>query len=294
MTVRGCDWTNGLYVVTGFVIGVLVTTLANTKGNDPLNSAVEPKTAIIGSRPIPDHHPAAAILSDALDTHDVGSQSSSTVGGVNTGLAKLETLGWFDESDSLWNYRKKHAIAQLPLRDKFPRDPDWRLLKGDVGANNALFQFNFRPIMECPEKVLLNHGLEGKFLCGGHRLAQKEKCVIYSIGSRGDYSFEEDMHAINPNCEIHTFDPGAYDASSPSFINFNRVALGSEDQVGRNHSGGGRYATFTSLMKELGHTSIDVLKIDCDGCEYKIYEQLKGVPFDQLLIEIHRFPEGVG
>ena len=102
---------------------------------------------------------------------------------------------------------------------------------------------------EYPEKVLLNHGLEGKFLCGGHRLAQKEKCVIYSIGmltpcsvvveeivcqkcvfcfinklnnrdfyfnhhfqimtgSRGDYSFEEDMHAINPNCEIHTFDPG--------------------------------------------------------------------------------------
>ena len=48
--------------------------------------------------------------------------------------------------------------------------------------------------------------------------------------------------------------------------------------------------TLPEMMKRNGHSSIDVLKIDCDGCEYEMYEQLGQIDFQQLLIEIHHYP----
>eukprot|EP00290_Baffinella_frigidus_P012770 CAMPEP_0180164598 /NCGR_PEP_ID=MMETSP0986-20121125/30477_1 /TAXON_ID=697907 /ORGANISM="non described non described, Strain CCMP2293" /LENGTH=148 /DNA_ID=CAMNT_0022115429 /DNA_START=176 /DNA_END=619 /DNA_ORIENTATION=- len=43
-------------------------------------------------------------------------------------------------------------------------------------------------------------------------------------------------------------------------------------------------------FKELGHTSIDVLKVDIEGGEFELVEALaknKAVSFDQFLVEVH-------
>jgi FkbM family methyltransferase len=50
------------------------------------------------------------------------------------------------------------------------------------------------------------------------------------------------------------------------------------------------------IMRELGHWSIDLLKIDIEGSEYAVLEDLvaRAIPIKQLLVEFHhRFP-GVG
>jgi hypothetical protein len=43
----------------------------------------------------------------------------------------------------------------------------------------------------------------GKLICDLGRL--RPPCVIYSLGSQGDYSFERDMLRLT-QCEVHTFD----------------------------------------------------------------------------------------
>ena len=66
-----------------------------------------------------------------------------------------------------------------------------------------------------------------RYLCGAIRLKNAKKCVVYSIGSRGEFSFEELMHDVNPNCEIHVFDPAPEFANSSSTPAFIRSVVGS-------------------------------------------------------------------
>jgi hypothetical protein len=50
------------------------------------------------------------------------------------------------------------------------------------------------------------------------------------------------------------------------------------------------------IMKELGHDHIDILKMDIEGSEYEVIEDLlaKKIPIKQILVEYHhRFP-GIG
>lgn len=55
--------------------------------------------------------------------------------------------------------------------------------------------------------------------------------------------------------------------------------------------------TLDDFMKRNGHKSIDILKIDIEGAEYEVLEDLsrrKNFPFTQLLVEFHQRFEGIG
>jgi len=50
----------------------------------------------------------------------------------------------------------------------------------------------------------------------------------------------------------------------------------------------------SSIMQELGHDHVDLLKMDIEGAEYAVFEDLLrcGIPVQQLLVEFHhRWPE---
>ena len=49
-------------------------------------------------------------------------------------------------------------------------------------------------------------------VCGTRTLFEGHPCVLYSIGSNGDSSFEQQMMR-RASCEIHTFDPFLDDAT---------------------------------------------------------------------------------
>jgi hypothetical protein len=66
------------------------------------------------------------------------------------------------------------------------------------------------PVYNCPLKekvgVVPRLGDNGKWLCGVRTLLQREGCVVYSFGSNGETSFEQDLLA-KTDCEVHIFDP---------------------------------------------------------------------------------------
>ena len=47
--------------------------------------------------------------------------------------------------------------------------------------------------------------------------------------------------------------------------------------------------TLTTTMQELGHNSIDLLKMDIEGSEYAVIEEIcsRGIDVKQILIEFH-------
>jgi hypothetical protein len=108
------------------------------------------------------------------------------------------------------------------------------------------------------------------------------------VGSNNDFSFEEAvMKDISMECEIHTFDPtiGEHPSHVPKYgnITFHPWGLADKDE--------GVYKALTTIIKDLHHSrrEIDILKIDCEGCEWTSFSGW----FDgdtiirQVLIELH-------
>ena len=140
-----------------------------------------------------------------------------------------------------------------------------------------------------------------KFICGvdyiAHQTAHYGKnCLVYSVGSNNDIAFEKAVHTFMKGCEIHTFDP----TLNKPFVGgeyaiFHPWGLGVD---GEKASAGGKAwegKSFDTVFKELGHEnrSVDVLKIDCEGCEWDVmpplFELMRSgrVKVDQILIELH-------
>ena len=132
-----------------------------------------------------------------------------------------------------------------------------------------------------------------KWVCDPHRIAVSANttkgCLVYSIGSNNDFSFETAVHDhISEKCEIHTFDPtvGASPTEKPDFVDFHPWGLGSSDEDGKVV-----LKTMPTLVKDLGHENrqIDIFKIDCEGCEWTTYKDWfgSGVNIKQVQVELH-------
>ena len=155
--------------------------------------------------------------------------------------------------------------------------------------NPALWYYNnYNPIFNCPfAKRVWGVGDGPKWVCDPHRLqVQAERrqakgeagphCLIYSVGSNGNYEFEDGMYQINGNaCEIHIFDFSANytrDKNSERNMHFHQIGLQGTQQ-NRQPSRGGVFMSFPQILKHLGHEgrTIDIFKIDCEGCEWDTY-----------------------
>ena len=113
----------------------------------------------------------------------------------------------------------------------------------------------------------------GKLLCNVGAL--ELGCVIYSLGSAGDFRFEMSMHASSP-CEIFTFDCTPLAAGAQSLdaikpyprIHFHPICLGSSDDPAS------QYRSLSSIAAQFGHTKIVLLKMDIEGFENPVVEAL--------------------
>mmetsp|Transcript_84239 Transcript_84239/g.272320 ORF Transcript_84239/g.272320 Transcript_84239/m.272320 type:complete len:334 (-) Transcript_84239:137-1138(-) len=131
-------------------------------------------------------------------------------------------------------------------------------------------------------------------------------CVVYSFGSRGDFTF--DIAAAMMGCEVHTFDP-----TMPTFrgserelqlkrefnITFHDLGLGAEadGSACKGLSPSTICEPLPSIIKRLGHGSIEVVKIDVEGAEWgplgeETTLQILKSHVRQLLVEYH-LPWGV-
>ncbi|CAE8607760.1 unnamed protein product [Polarella glacialis] len=148
----------------------------------------------------------------------------------------------------------------------------------------------------------LPEGDGGRWVCDPVGIAKAAEdvsgpgCLIYSIGSDGEFSFEKAIHdQISNKCEIHTFDrnpnefylrpeynPGYPHERVPSFVNYHIGELS-------------RSKNLAQLVKDLGHNgrTIEILKIDCEGCEHDTYKEWLDADVDvrQILGEFHGYTE---
>ena len=127
-------------------------------------------------------------------------------------------------------------------------------------------------------------------------------CVIYSIGSNGDFSYEKGMqNEIGPGiCEFHIFDPGNYTGMVPAELqrtHFHVWGLARQDpNAAGQPEPGKKFYGLKDTIKLLGHENldmIDIFKIDCEGCELKTFKDWTGpgIPtLHQIQVEIHNAP----
>ena len=159
-----------------------------------------------------------------------------------------------------------------------------QIVSFDTNAKH-FFQRNWEPSYSCTITGRMGcPGDGGKWVCDPHHFLMQDRCVVYSVGSNNEFSFEEAIHRFNPQCEIHTFDPSP-PSKKPTFVHFHPWTLGSTDSFADS--------TFTvqTMMHHLGHNNITILKADCEGCELNSFNIATFPAADgaiqQILIEVH-------
>ena len=103
--------------------------------------------------------------------------------------------------------------------------------------------------------------------------------TLISVGSYNDFSFEEAILERFPSALIHTYDHTSLPSNNPR-IDFRKQAM--TPQLLRG--------ILSYFIKK--NTSIDILKVDCEGCESELFsnplilKRLRSMN-TQILIEVH-------
>ena len=196
----------------------------------------------------------------------------------------------YNESAGFFNDMRQNDWQKLKERIRTTPDCDGNGCKSS-GAPEW-YQRNWEPAFTCQhERRIGQMGDGGKWVCDPHRI-HKKSCLVYSVGSENDFSFEEAVWTmVSPECEIHTFDPtiGEQPSNLPAGnIHFHPWGLAAQDD--------GVFKTLPTIITELGHTGreIDIFKIDCEGCELNTYRGwFEGATnIRQIQIELHGGTEG--
>ncbi|SDJ31715.1 methyltransferase, FkbM family [Pedobacter sp. ok626] len=167
-------------------------------------------------------------------------------------------------------------------------------------------------------EVKINHKWYGNTYGGFyvHPNVLNSKSIVYSFGIGEDISFDREIIKMH-NCQVFGFDPTPKSIdwikkeklpsnfsfleygidSRTDFVNFNLPinqdfvsgSTISHKNVDEKNMISVPMKSFGDITKELGHTHIDVLKMDIEGSEYHVIESIlaSDVKIDQILIELH-------
>ena len=134
----------------------------------------------------------------------------------------------------------------------------------------------------------------GKIVCAQE--LRHDLCVIYSLGSRLDFSFE--IAAYNQTgCSIFTFDCTVGDVEHttvPDGVAFFPWCVGGKEEKkvissDLGHTGElGQYYPLKTIMLKLGHKKVDLLKMDIERHEISVINSLDPLYApDQIVFETH-------
>lgn len=168
---------------------------------------------------------------------------------------------------------------------------------------------NMNPNFDCPVSSDRVGGTdkEGtKFMCSPMRVDHRGDCLIYSVGSAGNFKWEDAISQLyNKRCEIHVFDPASAwerpgDKENKNIHYHAWGIVSSYDNMSKSvvwpKGRGGGFKTFQETLKELGHQHriMDILKIDCEGCEWSSIKDWIQHGIRQILVEVHGVPTPQG
>ncbi|CAI5480798.1 unnamed protein product [Closterium sp. Yama58-4] len=138
------------------------------------------------------------------------------------------------------------------------------------------------PTFPCPKEERVGVWADGrKWLCN-MKTFLPDNPVVYSIGSGGEYSFEKDMFFKFPLTRPLTFDPFLDPSLSSSmqalsFLRLLPIGLAGAGVIERARVDrpGVQFMTVGEVMAANNHSYVDVLKVDCDGCEEGLVYDIK-------------------
>lgn len=141
----------------------------------------------------------------------------------------------------------------------------------------------------------------GKFVCGEDEYFKARDCLVYSVGSKGDTAFEADV-IRRFGCEVHTFDPTGNSTEFAARLasvgaTFHPWGVGPTGRTvhnGKTHQNNPLVSLY-DIMDQLGHHGrhLDILKIDCEGCEWEAFSSLwphildESASVGQVQVELH-------
>ena len=221
---------------------------------------------------------------------------------TSTSMAARDTLGFFqDWPDELWKIQKQISLAR---KHEYPRESNLRNTKPE--PIHHWYQKNWDPDFSCPaEDKIGNMGDGHKWVCDPHRIASQKDCLVYSIGSNGQFDFEEGIQQRLPFCEIHIFDFTDYSRRVPKGLNVTYHAWGLKPSYSSNNIPGrtpkwesdtaSEWKSLPEIVEILGHSDrlIEIFKIDCEGCEWYTYKDWLRFNIRQIMVETHRTPPNV-
>jgi len=202
-----------------------------------------------------------------------------------------ESEGFFCVSDKEWAFRRKVAQIQGPKQ--------CQQKSSCCDGEERWYERYFEPEWSCLESRAGRQGDGGKWICDELRiaeLAETKRCLIYSVGSNNDFSFEIDIHQRLPMCEIYTFDPtlGERVPQNPDYVKFNAWGIAGKDDPEKPN-----YFRLETIMKKLGHEGLEIMifKIDVEGHEYPVFRDLfnaEFLPMRTILAEVHSNKRNAG
>ncbi|KAI2489284.1 methyltransferase domain-containing protein [Fragilaria crotonensis] len=205
-------------------------------------------------------------------------------------LALRESLGFFDDIPAhAWQRMKAITSASQPYQNR---------LNGSNDTATRYYAANWDPNFSCQFEISIGQVNTDahKWVCDPHRIAKKRECLVYSIGSNGNFAFELDLQRQLPNCEIHVFDPTDYsqqmEQSGLDRSNYHSWGLKSsygKPMTVKKGLEGLEFVSLPDTMERLGHTgrTIEIFKIDCEGCEWSTHKDILNQNIRQILVEVH-------
>ena len=167
--------------------------------------------------------------------------------------------------------------------------------KGSVGDNWIRTVYSDVPKdSKCSTRVerIGNTGDGGKLVCLDDIIPNA--CIVYSLGSRLDFSFEIDV-VKRLGCVVHTFDCTVGNPKGVPFgVSFHPWCVGGQDEQkivssDLGHQGEtGQYYTLATIMSKLNHRNVDLLKMDIERYEFAVVDSLQNgyIPW-QIVFETH-------
>lgn len=194
------------------------------------------------------------------------------------GLARWESLGFFDDiPNEEWVeffqqparlYHSYRNTDEIYHHAEQMRVPFW------------IFH-NVDPYFTCPRMRLIGR----KRVCDPDRIISSQSCQIYAFVGQGSRSASASASALEfvddasqffaGSCQIHVF--GSH-MQSPATNVF-------------HHDWDDR-ESLHNIKKRLGHVSIDILLMDCEGCEWRIFQHDHWLVENahQILLQTHDLP----
>jgi hypothetical protein len=195
---------------------------------------------------------AAVVQNASSILRFVDNQSPTQAHRQSFGYVDVPKWKWQSQKD---HYKRVHATPRTQALPPSPTEiPGW-------------YQSHLEVDFVCPDRHLLG---DGWWICNYRHISKNKNCIIYSSGPPMALLTEQALSLLLPSCEVHVFDPSNTTwTPENSTIMVHPWGFGDETKSIMNAKNSTfDVKTIEDTMKDLSHRHVDLLLLQCAGCEW--------------------------